>query len=130
LKRYWQPNIDLHPDHTNLDLNHLNLKIYTTKKPLPTHYTSADETVTKCLVNEGCFIEGTLENTVLFSEIKIGKKAKVSNSVLLSGVVVEEGAEINNAVIMENVVIKAGTIIGSKDSDEIYLVSSTDIVES
>lgn len=130
IKSYWEANMDLLSDDNTLDLYDRSWKIYTKNRHLPPHYISADATVTKCLVNEGCFIEGTLENSVLFSEIKIGKKARVTNSVLLSGVVVEDGAEINNAVIMENVVIKSGTVIGSKDSDEIYLVSSTDIVES
>lgn len=130
IKSYWEANMDLLSDDNTLDLYDRSWKIYTKNRHLPPHYVSADASVTRCLVNEGCFIEGTIKNSVLFSEIKIGRKAKVSNSVLLSGVIVEEGAEINNAVIMENVVIKSGTVIGSKDSDEIYLVSSTDIVES
>jgi glucose-1-phosphate adenylyltransferase len=130
IKSYWEANMDLLSDDNTLDLYDRSWKIFTKNKHLPPHYVAPNATVSKCLVNEGCFIEGSVENSVLFSEIKIGKKAKITNSVLLSGVVVEEGAEINNAVIMENVVIKSGTIIGSKDSDEIYLVSSTNIVES
>lgn len=130
IKSYWEANMDLLSDDNTLDLYDRSWKIFTKNRHLPPHYVAPNATVSKCLVNEGCFIEGSVENSVLFSEIKIGKKAKITNSVLLSGVVVEEGAEINNAVIMENVVIKSGTIIGSKDSDEIYLVSSTDIVES
>ncbi len=130
IKSYWEANMDLLSDDNTLDLYDRSWKIFTKNRHLPPHYISPEATVTKCLLNEGCFIEGAIENSVLFSEIKIGKKSKVINSVLLSGVIVEEGAEINNAVIMENVVIKAGTIIGSKDCDEIYLVSSTNIVES
>lgn len=130
IKSYWESNMDLLSDENTLDLYDRNWKIFTKNRHLPPHYVSPDATVSNCLLNEGCFIEGHLDNSVLFSEIKIGKNSKVSNSVLLSGVVVEEGAEIYNAVIMENVVVKSGTVIGSKDTDEIYLVSSTDIVES
>ena len=75
-------------------------------------------------------IYGEMENAVLFNEIKVEKDAVVKNSVILSGVVIEEGAKVYNAVVMENVVVKSGTIIGEPDSDEVYLVDSTNIIKS
>ncbi len=130
IKSYWESNMDLLADTNTLDLYDRNWKIYSKNRHLPPHFVSAEASVVNSLINEGCRIEGSLYNTVLFNEIKVGKNAKVVNSVLLSGAVIEEGAEVYNAVVMEDVVVKAGTKIGSEDDTIVYLVSKNKIIES
>ncbi len=130
IKSYWEAKMDLLSDDNTLDLYDRSWKIYSKNRHLPPHYLSKDAIVTNCLINEGCMIYGEMENAVLFNEIKVEKDAVVKNSVILSGVVIEEGAKVYNAVVMENVVVKSGTIIGEPDSDEVYLVDSTNIIKS
>lgn len=130
IKSYWEANMDLLDASNTLDLYDRNWRIYSKNRHLPPHYIAATAKVNNSMINEGCILYGTLENTVLFSEITVKEHATVKNCVLLSGVIVEEGAEVYNAVVMENVVIKAGTIIGSESSDTIYLVSENEIIES
>ncbi len=130
IKSYWEANMDLLEDSNQLDLYDRKWKIYSKNRHLPPHFIARDAKVVNSLINEGCYIEGTLENTVLFSEIKVAKNAKVMNSVILSGAVIEEGAEVHNAVVMEDVVIKAGTKIGDESDEVVYLVSKNKIIES
>lgn len=130
VQSYWESNMDLLLESNELDLYDASWKIYSKNRHLPPQYISCDASVTNSLVNEGCFIEGHLENCVLFNEIFVRKNAKIFNSVILSGATIEDGCEIHNAVIMEDVVVKAGTVIGEPNSTTVYLVSNNKIMES
>lgn len=130
VKSYWEANMDLLSEDNALDLYDASWKIYSKNRHLPPQYIGASASVSNSLINEGCYVEGHLENCVLFNEIFVRKDAKVTNSVILSGVTIESGCEIHNAVIMEDVTVKAGTVIGSPDSDLVYLVSKNKIMES
>lgn len=130
VKSYWEANMDLLSEDNELDLYDSNWKIYTKNKHLPPQYISCGASVANSLINEGCTIEGNVENCVLFNEIHIKNTSIVNSTVILSGVTIEENCNIYNAVIMEDVVIKAGTTIGSPDSNVVYLVSKNKIIES
>ena len=130
VKSYWEANMDLLSEENTLDLYDRRWKIYSKNKHLPPHYIATDASVQNCMINEGCIIEGYMDNCVLFNEIKVKRNVRISNSVILSGAVIEEDCIIHNAVIMENVVIKSGTVIGKPDDQQVYLVSKNKIVES
>lgn len=71
---------------------------------------------------------GEVNNSILFSEVTIGKGTVVNNSVVHPGCIIEDGAEVNNAVVTEGVIIKQGEKIGKRDDDKIYLVSEEGIM--
>ena len=130
VKSYWESNMDLLSSDNTLDLYDSKWKIYTKNRHLPPQYIASGASVINSMINEGCIVEGSIENCILFSEIEVKKDAKVVSSVVLSGAVIEEGCEIYNAVIMEDVTIKAGTVIGTPDSELVYLVGKNKIIES
>lgn len=130
VKSYWESNMDLLSSDNTLDLYDGKWKIYTKNRHLPPQYIASGASVINSMINEGCIVEGSIENCILFSEIEVKKNAKVVSSVVLSGAVIEEGCEIYNAVIMEDVTIKAGTVIGTPDSELVYLVGKNKIMES
>lgn len=130
VKSYWEANMDLLSEDNALDLYDASWKIYTKNKHLPPQYIGSEASVVNSMVNEGCNVEGSIENSILFNEILIKKGAKVFNSVILSGVTISEDCEIHNAVIMEDVTVKPGTVIGKPDSEFVYLVSKNKIIES
>ncbi len=130
VRSYWEANMDLLREDNTLNLYDRNWRIYTKNRHLPPHYISPNASVINSLINEGCKVLGSTENSVLFNEVTIGVGAKVNHSVLLSGAVIEDGAEVYNAVIMENVVVKACMRIGDPDSDTVYLVSENIVIEA
>ena len=130
IRSYWEANMDLLSDENELDLYDRSWKIYSKNRHLPPHFIGKDAVIQNSMINEGCYIDGDVQNSVLFSEINIQKDAKVKNSVILSGVEIESGCEIYNSVVMENVKIKTGTIIGTPDCKQVFLVSKNRIIES
>lgn len=61
-----------------------------------------------CLLADGCYIEGELENCVLFRGVRIEKGAKLKNCVILQDTVVKKDAELSYTVSDKNAVITPG----------------------
>ncbi len=71
----------------------------------PTRYCDG-ATVTNSVVAEGCVIEGTVENSIIFRGVHVGKGAVVKNCVLFQDTYVCQNAELNCVVADKNVMIK------------------------
>ncbi len=63
------------------------------------------EKVKEIIAADGCYIEGYVENSVLFRGVKIGKGAIVRNCVLMQDTVIEDGVVLENVICDKNVVI-------------------------
>ena len=77
--------------------------VYPQMKWLHEHGIDAD--VKNSLVADGCVIEGTVENCVLFRGVKIEKGAKVKNCILMQDTTVGAKAEMNFVITDKNVTI-------------------------
>ena len=65
----------------------------------------------------------TVNGSVIFTNVKIGKDAQVNDSVVLPGCVIGEGAVLNRVIVGEGVKIAAGAVVGDANSEEIKLVA-------
>ena len=85
-----------------------NMPIYTKlRNSSPTRYTS-DAKVTNSYVADGCVIEGTVENCVIFRGVRIGKGTVVKNCVLLQDTYTGNNVMLNCVVTDKNVTIGDG----------------------
>lgn len=127
VRSFWESNMDLLDENSTLNLYDRKWRIYTRSKNLPPQYITRGSVVKNSLINEGCIVEGELNNSILFSDVHIEKGAIINNSVVLSGCVIKENAVINNAVVLEDMIVESGVVIGEKDDGKIYLVSEDGI---
>ena len=58
------------------------------------------------MVADGCQIEGTVENSVLFRGVKVAPNAHVKNCIIMQDGQVQEGAYIENCILDKQTVIK------------------------
>lgn len=119
----WEANMDLLDDNNTLDLNDDSWKIYTEDGYTLPHYIGPNATINHAFITEGCAIDGTVKNSVLFTGATLHTGANVIDSVLMPGAVVEEGAIVTRALVADGVKIGKNAIVGSADSDHIELVS-------
>ncbi len=119
----WEANMDLLDPDCELDMNDSSWKIYTEDVTTLPHYVSTDAVVKNAYISQGCQIKGEVTGSVLFTNAKVGKDAKVVDTVLMPGVVVEDGAVVTRALIADGVKIGKGAVVGSADSAEILLVA-------
>lgn len=123
VRSYWESNLDLLDEDNDLDIFDRSWRIYTNNLNLPPQYIAPSAYVDKAMINEGCFVAGRVENSVLFSNVTIEEGAQVKNSVLLSNSVIKAGAKVYNAIIMEDVIIEKDRLIGSENDDLVHLLS-------
>ena len=128
VRSYWESNLDLLIPGNDLDLFDRSWRIYTNNPNLPPQFISETAEVNNTMINEGCNIAGKVDNSVLFSNVRIEEGATVQNSVLLSNSIVKSGAEINNAIIMEDVVVDTDRKIGVENDGKVYLISQDEEV--
>ena len=117
IESLWEANMDLLSPNSGLQLSDDSWKIYGRTTGSPPHFTSKQAKVTHPLLSEGCEIYGDVSESVLFSDVKIGKGAKVEYSILMPGAVVEEGATVRYSIVAEKAVIAKGAEVGGSPSD-------------
>ena len=68
------------------------------------------------LVADGCIIEGTVENSVLFRGVRVGKGAVVKDCILMQSVEVQDGAQLSHVISDKNAFIKRDRRIVGQES--------------
>ena len=116
--------MDLLDPECELDMSDSSWKIYTEDITSLPQYVSADAVIKNAYITQGCQIKGEVTGSVLFTNAKVGKNAKVIDTVLMPGAVVEEGAVVTRALIADGVKIGKGAVVGAADSEEILLVAN------
>jgi glucose-1-phosphate adenylyltransferase len=113
LDSLWDANMDLLNPNIPIDLYDPNWKIYSRNPVMPPQYVGPDAVVENSMVTDGCEIYGSVDFSVVFEGVKIGKGAKVNYSIIMPGSVIEDGADVEYAIIGENSVIGKNAKIGT-----------------
>lgn len=71
--------------------------------------------VRNCLVADGCYIEGELENCVLFRGVRIGRDVKLRNCVIFQDTVIETGAQLKCAIADKDVVVRSNCFLAGSE---------------
>lgn len=115
-ENYVKANHDLLDYEIRKDLFNPERPVYT--KPhdsMPTRY-GPDSLTQNSLIADGCIIEGTVRNSILFRNVHVAKGTVVENCILMQDTVVEENANIKHITADKNVTITAERrLCGSPD---------------
>ena len=89
--------------------------VYTkTRDSVPTIYRESAK-VANSLIADGCVIDGTVEDSVVFRGVVVGKGAKLKNCVILQDCYIEDGVELENVICDKAVTIRKGErLVGPK----------------
>ena len=106
VQAYFNCNMDLLSPEMRANLFPADRPILTKlRDEMPTRYFPG-ASVKNSLLADGCVIEGTVENCVLFRGVRIGKGAVVRNSIIMQDGVVSEGAELDNCILDKQTVVR------------------------
>lgn len=86
----------------------------------PTRYCNGAQ-VTNSVVAEGCVIEGTVENSIIFRGVHVGKGAVVKNCVLFQDTYVCPNADLNCVIADKNVMIKDKRVLSGCENMPFYI---------
>ena len=115
--------MDLLDKKNELNLGDPAWKIYTEDSNELPQYVGPEANIGRAYIDQGCWIEGEVKNSVLFTGAKVEAGAKVIDSVLMPGAVVGSGAVVTRALVAGDVRIGKNAVVGSADSENIELVA-------
>ncbi|MBQ8175613.1 MAG: glucose-1-phosphate adenylyltransferase subunit GlgD [Oscillospiraceae bacterium] len=103
IQAYYQANMDLMNKEVRTELFNLTDPIYTkVRDDAPAVY-GLEASAKNSLIADGCVIEGTVENSVLFRGVKVGKGAVIKNCILMQDAEVGDKCELNYVIADKNV---------------------------
>ena len=98
-----------------------NRPIYTkVRNSVPTYY-GEHSFVRNSLIADGCVIEGSVENSILFRGVKVGRDAVIMNSILFQDTYTGDNVTLQYVVTDKNVVIRDGVSLSGHNTMPIYV---------
>ena len=86
----------------------------------PTYY-SATSAARNSMIADGCVIEGTVENSIIFRGVKVSRNATVKNCILMQDTYVGENVYLNCVITDKNVMIRDGRMLSGCDAQPFYV---------
>jgi len=121
IETYYSANMDLLKGETRKDLFDKEHPVLTkTRDDMPTRY-GTQSVVENCFIGDGCIIEGTVKNSILFRGVRVEKGAKIENSIVMQSGVVKSGAEIDYAILDKNVVVGEKKVLKGTADDALVI---------
>ncbi len=115
----FEANMDLLGDNPKFDVGDNNWKIQSRSPLAPPQYIGDGAKTDNSIIMSGCEIFGTVENSVLASNVIVKKGATVKNSIIMGDVTIDEDAVIEYSIIDENVSVGKNAKIGEvKESNK------------
>ena len=122
VKSYYAENIALLDSEKRNKLFYGNGVIYTkVKDSVPTVYRE-NASVKNSLIADGCVIDGTVENSVLFRGVKVAQGAVIRNSIIMENGDIQQNSQVSYAITDKDVTIRDGRTIAGYETYPVVIV--------
>lgn len=126
----FQANLELVSASPELDVYDNRWPIYTYQPQLPAAHFVSDNGgchISNSIVSGGCTIDNSsLENTILFSNVKIGANCRLENAVIMPGCNIGANCRLKNVFIDNSCILPKGTMIGDNGKQDAKLFGVSD----
>lgn len=110
VSNYYDANMDLLNVEVNKELFHSENRIYTKVKDEPPTQYSPSAKVENSMIANGCHIEGTVKNSLIFRKVKVQPGVELNNCVVMQNTIIEKNAKLINVIVD-----KGGIIMENED---------------
>lgn len=121
LESYFKVNMEL-LDIANADeLFNKERPVYTKERDdMPAIY-GLGSNVKNSLVADGCIIEGTVENSILFRGVRVEKGAVVKNSIIMQDGMIAKNTSVNYIIADKSVIITPNKTLSGAENYQLYI---------
>lgn len=124
VKTYYNESMNVLNADVRKELFSTGRKVYTkVKDSVPTLY-GEHANVVNSLIADGCEINGTVENSIIFRDVRIEEGAVVRNSIIMEHGIVMRNGQISYTITDKSVVIGAGKQISGSETYPIVIVKN------
>ena len=119
---YFSCSMDLLDPEIRRSLFGINTRPVFTKvrNSSPTSYIDG-AIVRNSLIADGCVIQGTVENSILFRGVKVGKNTHIKNSIIMQDTLTGENVYLNCVIADKNVVIRDGRVLSGHETRPFFI---------
>lgn len=118
---YFAANMALLDKASRKELFHTDSPIYTkVRDDMPVVY-GISSNCQNSLIADGCQIEGTVKNSILFRGARVAKGAVVENSILMQDAFVSEDAKLNCVIMDKNTVITPKKVLSGDKTYPLFV---------
>jgi glucose-1-phosphate adenylyltransferase len=119
---YFQSSMDMLKLENWREIFHQDNRIYTKiKDEAPAKYME-EARVTDSLVANGCIIEGTVENSILFRKVRVGRNAVIRNSIIMQNTNVGEDAVLNYVICDKDREIQPEAVLEGTEKEPLCII--------
>ena len=115
LEEYFRNSLALLDKDIRHDLFQRNHPVFTKVRcRVPSYYGEGSQ-IENCLVADGCFLEGRVEDSVLFRQVTVCEDTEIKNCVIMNDAIVGAGSQLQYVILDKNVTVRPGSrLVGTK----------------
>lgn len=121
VKSYYKKSMELLKPQVRQQLFRPDRLIRTKERSDVSTYYGSDSKSKNCLVADGCYIEGTVENCILFRGVRVGQGSILKNCILMQDTVVGDRAILSHVITDKNVEIAPYVTLTGHDRSPITI---------
>jgi glucose-1-phosphate adenylyltransferase len=127
LNSYYEANMNLLVKENRDALFATDKPIFTKiKDSCPTKFGLGSK-VKNSLIADGCIIEGTVENSVIFRGVKVGKNTVIRDSIVMQDSVIGNDCSLSCMILDKNINVSDGKILASAKTKPLFIAKNTNV---
>ena len=127
LKEYYDRSLELLDSSVRREVFNPQRPVHTKERNDASTYVDPDGSCCNCIVADGCTIEGSVENSILFRGVSIARGAEVKNCILMQDVSVSRDAVLRHVIADKNVEILEGRTLMGHDQYPLSIAKNSKV---
>ena len=109
----WEANMDLLNPSIALNMWDPLWRIYSRHNVTTPHYIAGDAKIENSMITEGCYVNGKLNYSILFSDVTVDDGADLEYAVVMRNTKIGKNAKVHYAIVADDVIIEDGAVVGA-----------------
>ncbi|MBR5517638.1 MAG: glucose-1-phosphate adenylyltransferase [Clostridia bacterium] len=109
----WEANMDLLNPSIAINMWDPLWRIYSRHNVTTPHYIAKNASIENSMITEGCYVNGNLNYSILFSDVDVAEGADLQYAVVMRNTKIGKGAKVHYAIVADDAVIEDGAVVGA-----------------
>lgn len=109
---YYRASMELVQPEPRFQLSDARWPILTRDEERPAAIVSGNAQIEDSLIANGCRIDGTVQRSILFPGVSVGRGATITDAVVMADTVIEPDARVDRALLDKYVRVGEGAVVG------------------
>ncbi|MGX7150464.1 glucose-1-phosphate adenylyltransferase [Enterococcus ureasiticus] len=130
IESLWEANMEFISLENELHMRDKSWRMFSKNTISPPHFITETASVSNSLVVDGCYVAGTVKDSILSTNVQVKVGSTIESSVIMPGATIGKNVKIKNAIIGENAIIGDNAVIYKEDDIEVIGYSEVIGVQS